>query len=208
MTRYPVTWSLPDRGRSRRFARRDFVSLCRTKSRTAICTVPGFFPIFDGPYRRVPRSPYLYENRTNENRAVCPHSLSCPPCRAFMSSCSVPRGVAAYAPDAYSLHAVHQPAGSPLRVAQARVVAQRTARCSHAAGDVRPVSLAGIPGAARSGRSRGICGRRSGVTARRQAIGYVSVVLAPDWLGRLRQRRYEERVLSGREKLPDPARRC
>ena len=29
-----------------------------------------------------------------------------------------------------------------------------------------------------------------------QAIGYVSVVLAPDWLGRLRQRRY------------DPARRC
>ena len=31
-----------------------------------------------------------------------------------------------------------------------------------------------------------------------QAIGYVSVVLAPDWLGRLRQRRYEERVLSGR----------
>ena len=35
-----------------------------------------------------------------------------------------------------------------------------------------------------------------------QAIGYVSVVLAPDWLGRLRQRRYEERVLSGREKVP------
>ena len=34
-----------------------------------------------------------------------------------------------------------------------------------------------------------------------QAIGYVSVVLAPDWLGRLRQRRYEERVLSGREKF-------
>lgn len=37
-----------------------------------------------------------------------------------------------------------------------------------------------------------------------QAIGYVSVVLAPDWLGRLRQRRYEERVLSGREKVPIP----
>ena len=32
-----------------------------------------------------------------------------------------------------------------------------------------------------------------------QAIGYVSVVLAPDWLGRLRQRRYEERVLSGQK---------
>ena len=40
-----------------------------------------------------------------------------------------------------------------------------------------------------------------------QAIGYVSVVLAPDWLGRLRQRRYEERVLSGREKFRSP-RRC
>ena len=37
-----------------------------------------------------------------------------------------------------------------------------------------------------------------------QAIGYVSVVLVPDWLGRLRQRRYEERVLSGREKFRSP----
>lgn len=111
---------------------------------------PGFFPIFDVPYRRVPRSPYLYENRTNENRAVCR--------TARLARCAGPlchpvpsRGVAAYAPDAYSLHAVHQPAGYPLRVAQAWVVAQRTARCSHAAGDVRPVSLAGIPGAARRG---------------------------------------------------------
>ena len=37
-----------------------------------------------------------------------------------------------------------------------------------------------------------------------QAIGYVSVVLAPDWLGRLRQRRYEERVLVGAGKVPIP----
>ncbi len=37
-----------------------------------------------------------------------------------------------------------------------------------------------------------------------QAIGYVSVVLVPDWLGRLRQRRYEERVLSGAGKVPIP----
>ncbi len=49
----------------------------------------GIFSIFDGPYRRVPRSPYLYENRTNENRAVC--RTACLARRAgCMSSCSVP----------------------------------------------------------------------------------------------------------------------
>ena len=30
---------------------------------------------------------------------------------------------------------------------------------------------------------------------------YVAIVLAPDWVGRFQQRRYEERVLSGREKF-------
>lgn len=34
-----------------------------------------------------------------------------------------------------------------------------------------------------------------------QVVGYISVVLVPDWFGRGRQRRYEERVLSGREKF-------
>lgn len=34
-----------------------------------------------------------------------------------------------------------------------------------------------------------------------QVAGYVTVVLVPDWFGRVRQRRYEERVLSGREKF-------
>ena len=30
---------------------------------------------------------------------------------------------------------------------------------------------------------------------------YVAIVLAPGWVGRFQQRRYEERVLSGREKF-------
>ena len=34
-----------------------------------------------------------------------------------------------------------------------------------------------------------------------QAGFYVAIVLAPDWVGRFQQRRYEERVLSGREKF-------
>lgn len=34
-----------------------------------------------------------------------------------------------------------------------------------------------------------------------QAGFYVAIVLAPDWVGRLQQQRYEERVLSGREKF-------
>lgn len=34
-----------------------------------------------------------------------------------------------------------------------------------------------------------------------QAAGYVAVVLVPDWVGGMRQRRYERRVLSGREKF-------
>ena len=34
-----------------------------------------------------------------------------------------------------------------------------------------------------------------------QAGFYVAIVLAPGWVGRFQQRRYEERVLSGREKF-------
>lgn len=34
-----------------------------------------------------------------------------------------------------------------------------------------------------------------------QAVGYTAIVLAPGWVGNQRQRRYEERVLSGREKF-------
>lgn len=34
-----------------------------------------------------------------------------------------------------------------------------------------------------------------------QAGFYVAIVLAPDWVGKLQQRRYEKRVLSGREKF-------
>ena len=34
-----------------------------------------------------------------------------------------------------------------------------------------------------------------------QAVGYATIVFVPGWVGGLRQRRYEKRVLSGREKF-------
>lgn len=160
---------------------------------------PGFFPIFDVPYRRVPRSPYLYENRTNENRAVCRTARLAR--RAGLYVILFRPGVSLLTPRMLipSMLCINLLA---ILLRWRRLGWSRNERLDAA---MLLVMFALFPWLEYRvlpvGAFEENLWAQVGCYCAGQAIGYVSVVLVPDWLGRLRQRRYEERVLSGREKF-------
>ena len=197
--RYPVTWSLPDRGRSRRFARRDFVSLCRTKSRTAICTVRDFFLYSMG---RIGGCPDLRISMKTERMKIglFAAQLVLPAVPGLYVILFRP-GVSLLTPRMLipSMLCINLLA---LLLGWRRLGWSRNERLDAA---MLLVMFALFPWLEYRvlpvGAFEGNLWAQVGCYCAGQAIGYVSVVLAPDWLGRLRQRRYEERVLSGREKF-------
>ena len=182
-----MTWSLPDRGR------------CRTKSRTAICTVRDFFLYSMG---RIGGCPDLRISMKTERMKIglFAAQLVLPAVPGLYVILFRP-GVSLLTPRMLipSMLCINLLA---LLLGWRRLGWSRNERLDAA---MLLVMFALFPWLEYRvlpvGAFEGNLWAQVGCYCAGQAIGYVSVVLAPDWLGRLRQRRYEERVLSGREKF-------